>query len=146
MHKTNNSKPARDVFQDVKDFQEKFGVPMLPSPGMPVPELTFLKIRHLYEELHELQKAAEAGDLPELFDGLIDLVYVALGFAANCGFPFYEGWAAVQAANMAKERALRPEDSKRGSTYDIVKPEGWTPPDIRGILSSHADPQLALNF
>lgn len=37
-------------------------------------------------------------------------------------------WADVQRANMQKERVLKAEDSKRGSTWDVRKPEGWIPP------------------
>ena len=65
-------------------------------------------------------------------DALIDIVYVALGTALALGVSpemWNKGWAAVHKANMAKERALRAEDSKRGTTYDVVKPEGWQSPE-----------------
>lgn len=121
-------------FLDVVDFQAKFGVPMRPFPSFPHDELVALKLQHLEEELKELTRAAEERNLAELADGLVDLVYVAMGFAASLGLPWQALWDAVHAANMAKERAQRASDSKRGSVFDVVKPEGWTPPDIAGIL------------
>lgn len=45
-------------------------------------------------------------------------------------------WADVQRANMSKERALNASDSKRGSTYDVIKPAGWVPPNTEEILRS----------
>jgi predicted HAD superfamily Cof-like phosphohydrolase len=69
-----------------------------------------------------------------VFDGIIDLVYVSLGLAYFCKLPFNEGWQRVHWANMKKVRAERPEDSKRGSTYDIIKPEGWEAPKLSDLL------------
>lgn len=45
-------------------------------------------------------------------------------------------WNEVQRANMTKERTRRAEDSKRGSKWDVIKPAGWTPPDIEGKLAA----------
>lgn len=45
-----------------------------------------------------------------------------------------EMWDDVQRANMAKERVLKAEDSKRGSTWDVRKPPGWVGPRTEEIL------------
>lgn len=37
-------------------------------------------------------------------------------------------WDDVQRANMSKERAVRADQSKRGSTHDVFKPPGWIAP------------------
>lgn len=68
--------------------------------------------------------------LEKQLDALVDLVYVVLGtaylqFGADV---FNEAWDRVHGKNMQKVRALRAGDSKRGSTYDVIKPAGWTPP------------------
>lgn len=74
-------------------------------------------------------------DHAELFDGLIDLVYVAYGTAHFMGYPWRKGWRLVQRANMAKVRAKADaSNSLRGHALDVVKPEGWTAPDIKGLL------------
>jgi len=84
--------------------------------------------------LNEIRAAAINGNLEEYFDGLIDLVYVALGAAYLSGLPFDEGFQRVHEANMKKVRALRQEDSKRGSTYDIVKPAGFVAPTLTDLI------------
>ena len=96
----------------------------------------FLKFRidFLQEELDEIKKALAEGNLEEYFDGLIDLVYVALGAAYLAGLPFDQGFFRVHQANMKKMRALRTQDSKRGSTYDIVKPPGFVAPTLTDLI------------
>lgn len=125
-------------FTDVGDFHHKFGLPAFPSLTEPKPldpELLRFRIRFLEEELEEFKQASEQGDPVEQFDALLDLVYVAMGTAHLLGFPWQEGWDEVQRSNMAKVRAASDgTDSKRGSSYDVVKPAGWTPPNLRAIL------------
>jgi len=43
-------------------------------------------------------------------------------------------WNEVQRANMSKVRASSESQSKRGSSLDVIKPEGWRGPDIQGVL------------
>lgn len=78
----------------------------------------------------------ETIDHAKAFDALIDLVYVALGTAHLFGYPWLQGWNAVQRANMSKVRAQADgSDSLRNSSFDVVKPPGWAPPDIEGLLN-----------
>jgi predicted HAD superfamily Cof-like phosphohydrolase len=76
------------------------------------------------------------------FDALIDLVYFALGRAYLHGFPFAEGWKRVHSKNMEKRRANpdAPNEGKRGSKLDIVKPEGWTPPILTDLVRPQSQP------
>ena len=129
------------MYQDLVDFHLKFGL-----IGPPVPQLldqeTFLfRVKFLHEELTEFKKAHRRGDLVEAADGLIDLVYVAMGTAYLMGLPWDRLWAEVQRSNMAKERAVKVEQSKRGSTLDVVKPVGWIPPRLEQILLEAAGQQ-----
>lgn len=85
-------------------------------------------------------------DDAKAFDALLDLNYVSHGTAHLLGYPWQIGWNAVQAANMAKERAAKDgSDSKRGSAWDVVKPPGWTAPNIDKILQDHGWRQEATN-
>jgi len=125
-------------FNAVGLFNLKFG---LPVAGVAAPEMiddeTFLyRYQHLHEELHELVKAQRDRNLVDIADALADLVYVALGTAHFYGIPFDAVFAEVQRANITKARAVSAKDprSKRGSAFDVVKPEGWKPPDIAGVL------------
>lgn len=55
-----------------------------------------------------------------------------VGAAADCGIPFDEVWDVVHAANMAKVGG--PKDPITGKQ---LKPVGWTPPDVAGVLIKH---------
>lgn len=122
------------MFQMVADFHKKFGLDPTEQPDFPFEEIWILKNNHMQEELNEIRAAAINGNLEEYFDGLIDLVYVALGAAYLAGLPFEQGFLRVHQANMTKIRALRQQDSKRGSTYDIVKPPGFVAPTLTDLI------------
>ena len=123
-----------DIFQMVAEFHQKFGLEPTSQPDFPYEEIWKLKNVHMQEELDEIRAAAINGDLEAYFDGLIDLVYVALGAAYLAGLPFDQGFLRVHQANMTKMRALHANDSKRGSTYDIVKPPGFVAPTLTDLI------------
>lgn len=122
------------MFKDIKDFHEKFGLRRDEKPGPLNEELQDFRIKFLKEELQEYIDSVNINDMHGAFDALIDLVYVALGTAYLHGFQFDDGWELVHAANMKKVRAERADESKRGTQYDIVKPEGWVAPDLSKLL------------
>jgi predicted HAD superfamily Cof-like phosphohydrolase len=123
-----------DLFMMVAEFHKKFNLEPTDQPGFPVEEIWRLKNIHMQEELDEIKVAAANGDLEEYFDGLIDLIYVALGAAYLAKLPFEQGFLRVHKANMTKIRALRSEDSKRRSAYDIVKPAGFVAPTLSDLI------------
>lgn len=148
------------MFRDIGRFHEKFGLVPTDHPHHMLPEdLLKFRIRFMAEELAEYcasmsMRLMTAGtactvevdptgeiDVEKAFDGLIDLVYVALGTAFLHRFPFNDGWARVQAANMAKERASGADDerSTRKHSADIVKPAGWKPPVLHDLLGPYAN-------
>lgn len=122
------------LLSDVFDFNSKFGLDFPLTPRLLTSDEHDFRMKCLNEELAEYRQAVEAEDMEQAFDALIDLVYFAIGTAYFHGFPFYEGWKRVQAANMAKTRANSVDDSKRGSVLDVVKPEGWKPPTLSDLL------------
>lgn len=85
------------------------------------------------EEIKEFNEASERGDVVEAADGLIDLVYFALGRLVEMGVPPLPVFDAVQQANMGKRRG---ELSKRPGSmgYDAIKPAGWKAPDHSWLL------------
>lgn len=125
---------GQDLFGMVAAFHQKFGLEPTSHPDFPYEEIWKLKNVHMQEELDEIRASAINGNLEEYFDGLIDLVYVALGAAYLAGLPFNEGFKRVHEANMTKMRALHANDSKRGSTYDIVKPPGFVAPTLTDLI------------
>lgn len=125
------------LMEDIKAFHEKFKLPPAPEPSFLAPELLDFRTRFLQEELDEFITAHRNGNLADCLDSLVDLVYVALGTAYHMNLPFDKAWAAVHTANMAKVRAERPSDSKRKSSFDVIKPPGWTPPDIEAVIEEY---------
>jgi predicted HAD superfamily Cof-like phosphohydrolase len=134
---------APSNFSDVGDFHEKFGLHRVWASSGPTPhdpELMDFRAKFLEEELIEFREGLAEQNHEKMFDALLDLVYVAMGTAHLLGYPWQSGWNLVQEANMAKMRATSAEESQantgRGSSFDVIKPPGWTPPDIEGLLES----------
>lgn len=118
-----------DLYRDIAAFHEKFKLaPVSGSPGSLAPEVVAFRIGFMKEELAEFEKAVVSGDAEGQLDALVDLVYVALGTAYLSRFPFVTAWERVHYANMQKVRAEKAEDSKRGASFDVVKPLGWKAP------------------
>lgn len=120
---------------NVAEFHEKFGLPLGQQDVLTDDQhAQEFRTGFLQEELDELKEALAAGNRVKAFDALLDLAYVAYGTALFLGVDpaqWHAGMHAVHSCNMAKERVLRAEDSKRGSTFDVRKPPGWVGPEAR---------------
>lgn len=117
--------------KDIEAFHIKYGLAYNGQPRMLDEKTSSFRAGFIEEELDEY---ILADTMEDKFDALIDLVYVALGTAYLHGFDFEKGWKRVQEANMKKVRATQADQSKRGSTSDVVKPEGWEAPDLRDLV------------
>ena len=111
--------------RDVEEFHRKFGLTVGETPKVRDANLRGMLI---YEEAQETLKALPHHDMVGIVDGLCDLIYVCLGTAVAFGIDLDEFWDAVHKSNMAKEGGATRADGK------LLKPEGWQPPDIAGIL------------
>lgn len=123
---------ATSLLADVAAFHEACEVPIKTECAI-VPERVELRRDILREEWRETDEAMARGDMIELADGLADIIYVAVGTALEFGIPLDRVWAEVHRSNMAKRdpatgMVRRREDGK------VLKPEGWTPPDIAAAL------------
>lgn len=155
--KNDKSAEPVDFVGDIEEFHRKFGLLYKGKPRLLPPELAEFRRGFLQEEKDEYVSHVEACDiavrecdeaevthqLAHMLDGLVDLVYVAIGTAHLHGFDFREAWRRVHAANMTKVRARRAEDSLRGTTYDVVKPDGWLPPRHEDLVEDHVHQLLA---
>jgi len=86
------------------------------------------------EERNEMLQAESDGNAVEEFDAVLDQIVVLIGYGLSRGWPMNEGWAEVVRSNMAKidpysGTVRRREDGK------ILKPDGWTPPDLASLLN-----------
>ena len=123
-----------NLFQAITEFHEKYGLTGPEQPSVLENDLANFRIEFMSEEWEEYCDAHAIDDLEGMLDALVDLVYVALGTAYLHGFDFNEAFKRVHEANMKKVRAERQDESKRGSSYDVVKPDGWTPPDLSDLV------------
>lgn len=152
-------------FYMVGHFHRKFGLQNTLEHGCAPRELTpneaLFRLKFLLEELTETAQAmgydlvdfhgeplkpmfqarVTGCDLPAAADGLVDLVYVALGTAHLMGLPWDDLFREVQRANLSKVRATSDAESlektgRGNGAMDIVKPEGWIPPRIAEILKN----------
>ena len=93
------------------------------------------RVKFLQEELDELKDATKPKipiDAEETVDALIDLCVVAIGTLDAFGVNAYEAWNQVLAANLNKEVGIKESRPNPYGLPDLIKPEGWTPPDHSG--------------
>lgn len=146
---------VRDFFSMVAPEQERLG-----KPGIPSVETVRFRVRLIAEEFVELLRAVWPEfpnsdqqpttiddielllcdlydssyysikvNLPEFIDACGDLDYVIEGARVAFGVDGRPIAAAIHAANMVKSNGPRREsDGKR------LKPEGWKPADVEGLL------------
>lgn len=86
------------------------------------------------EEFTEMLAAEVQGNDVEEFDAVLDQIVVLIGYGLSRGWPMNEGWAEVIRSNMAKIDPKTGKVNKRGDGK-ILKPEGWTPPDLVSLLN-----------
>lgn len=122
---------SKSMFQSVIDFQTAFGQRVGERPEFPDANERQMRLKLLTEEFEEYLAAEADNDIVELADALADIIYIACGTAASYGIDLDEVFKEVHRSNMAKlvdGKVIRREDGK------ILKPEGWTPPDIKSVL------------
>lgn len=126
------------LMEDVVGFHEKFNLNYEGPPRMLDEAAAEFRVDFMIEEVIEYQEAVAAGDMAKALDALIDLTYISLGTAVMHGFHnedrFQRGWDRVHEKNMKKRRATKADQSKRGSTLDVIKPKGWTPADLSDLV------------
>jgi predicted HAD superfamily Cof-like phosphohydrolase len=85
-----------------------------------------LYLNLIKEEVQELEDSrTREGDL----DALIDILVVTIGAIHSAGFKGAEAWEEVMRTNFAKVDPVTGKIRKR-SDGKILKPDGWTPPDL----------------
>lgn len=145
----------RGIRYQVHEFHEKFGYPVRFQPTLLLGGEMRFRLSLILEEAFEVLEACVVGmpdveasvaetkraalslgtwpaedsvSLPLLVDALGDLDYVVEGTRLYLGVNGAEVAAEIHRANMAKDLVVRDGIGKP------VKPEGWKPPDIEGVL------------
>ena len=153
--------------KDYLGFHKKFGFDLPKTFVVPGEGLSEVRTNFLFEELTETATALGqslvtirdeetnelvgiefkevegiAVDPVEVLDGLVDIIYVAIGTAAFCGFlddsngktVLEKAWDEVHRSNMEKVKVSSASESKRNTIIDMLKPENWTPPQLAGLV------------
>ena len=139
-----------NFFDDVGRFHGKFNLPVshetwrrtgTSKPGLISKRDFDFRVNFMHEEIRELIEGNAQGNLTQIADALVDLVYVALGTAHYFGLPFQALWDEVHRANMEKQpwKEGDPVKPRNASGLEVVKPEGWLPPDIEGVIRDFRD-------
>lgn len=154
--------PFRTSEEMVKEFHQEFGHPIATTPGSIPDDRLRLRLLLIAEEVTELLCAMtgqslrhsqryqyrmrsmvremfsnrSAANLVEVADGACDSHVVISGTCIEFGIPEDVVYEAVHASNMAKKGGATREDGK------TLKPAGWQPPDIKGILYRALDGEL----
>lgn len=134
--------PLKDptFFDDVGEFHRKFRLPVtdvfVKCGEMTKSEEDF-RLKFLDEEMEELRLAIVERNVAKQLDALVDIAWVAMGTAHYLGAPFNEAWAEVRRANMEKVRMNVDPDKPYRNIGAVVKPVGWRPPDIDGVIKKH---------
>jgi|TARA_R100000353_G_scaffold163896_1_gene124490 predicted HAD superfamily Cof-like phosphohydrolase len=129
------------LLKDIDAFHKKYGFEKNDKVGIPENnELVNFRTSFLLEELAEYSQAITKKDTAAALDALVDIVYIALGTAWLFNLPFERAWEQVQKANMNKIRS-KSKSKKRGTSFDVIKPKGWRPPDIEQVIEEEREKQ-----
>lgn len=111
----------------VREFHKAIGVAAPDSPTLTEMK-SGLRVDLILEEANEFREAVEQNDWPEMIDAIGDLLYVVYGAAVEMGVDMEPFFREIHRTNMAKTGGPIREDGK------LLKPKGWRPPDIQGLL------------
>ncbi len=138
----------KSYFQLYTEFADAMSIPRGSiNHGVNPPALK-LAIRLVTEEYEETVDALAAQmaspsleNLTELADGIADTIYVLCQLARAADIPLDAVFAEVHRSNMAK---LQPDGTvKRREDGKVLKPDGWTPPQIWEVLKSYSDSEAS---
>lgn len=85
--------------------------------------------------MEEVQEYEDARSMADMLDALVDLQVFLLGTVYRHGMAnvFEPAFNRVMDANMQKQLAGDSHKSKRGFARDLIKPAGWTAPNLSDL-------------
>lgn len=124
--------------EPVEPFEDQAGFMLACGQTVDVPNPTQIALYWtlIKEEFIELCEATDAENQVEQADAVMDLIVVLTGYALSQGWPVSALWREVVRSNMAK---VDPETGmvRRREDGKVMKPIGWTPPDLASVLADH---------
>ena len=119
------------ISEKVREFRHRFGLHVALTPNLAPKESLNLHHSLISEEVEELRNAIIERDAEEVLDALGDITYLVYGAALECGYDLDEALDRIHAANMAK---LREGVVHRRPDGKVLKPAGWMPPSMEGLV------------
>lgn len=141
MGKANGAKQG-DCFSNadrIREFHTAMGAAVPTRPILPDAAILALRqtlIREEYDEVTAVFQQlinGQSNDITPLIHELTDLLYVVYGAIEACGVDPDPVFAEVHRANMEKMDGPRRADGK------LLKPPGWQPADVRGVIEQQQD-------
>ena len=123
---------SKDWVKDIDQMHTKYGVhPVIHNMDADtLKKFLEFRINFLQEELDELKNNKDNPE--EIVDALIDLCVVAIGTLDCFDVDSHAAWDAVLEANMNKETGVKASRPNPLGLPDLIKPEGWKPPNHMG--------------
>ena len=141
--------PGLSNAEKIVEFHDAVGAPVPPKPVVPSLEILQLRQKLLQEEFEEATEAWEQltavlqadnhtqpADVTEWVHELTDLLYVTYGAILACGVDPDAVFAELHRANLSKAGGPRRADGK------ILKPPGWQPADVRGVIENQVNGRI----
>ena len=112
-----------ESLRQVAEFHQTFNHPIAAKPTFPSKETVDFRKKFITEELEELEKAVEEGNMVEVADAIADIQYVLNGLILNCGLQNHMAalMSEVHRSNMSKSCASIEEAE---ATMEALKAEG----------------------
>jgi len=114
----------------VKEFHEKFGIPVGGLGFMLSAKRALLRVRLNEEENSELTAAIQMEDYVGMAKEAADIIYVVVGMCIEAGIPIEAVFAEVHRSNMTKT-------GTRDVGGKIIKGPDYVPPNIDLLLAEH---------
>lgn len=124
------------ILNEIREFHEKFQIAYDGPPRdlrLVDPKLQAFRRKFITEEFIEFIRAEAKEAAEDELDGCVDMVYVILGYCYLRGWDFFGAFLTVHEKNMEKMR-VAPDDPRARSPWDVIKPPGWTPPDLSAFV------------
>lgn len=125
----------KNSLKQVEEFQQVTNQIVNASPQLVDPKIAKLRYDIMIEEVNEYKDAVEKGDIVEIFDSLIDQLYVLLGTFNTHGLQhkLEEGFQEVHRSNMSKlDSNGKPIYQESGK---VGKSKHYSPPKLDSILN-----------
>lgn len=121
------------ALQALLEFHKKMGL-TIGDPRCPnIQQEQEFRLELIEEELDELYEALDENNTVKAADALGDLIYVIAGAAVTWGIDIASIFDEVHRSNMTKSPEGKRADGK------VMKPPGYSPPDIQGVLDEVAE-------